>query len=240
MAVTAFAAAIALHNMQVSLLFSDTATTAATVGDCWYQIFSGIPEYIYTESGKFELPIFWMLLHAYLFFVVASYPADDLKGMGLKSMILGKSRIKWAAGKICWTMAAVVCYYALLFLNLCVFAYAGQSGSITLGGSTETVNIGIKTLYLLPLAADTAIALMQMLLASIVKPSVAYIFTVGYLVLGAYWKRNFLIGNFAMLLRNSQIVRQGLDSGRGFLYCAFFGITSIIFYLMYIRRKDIF
>lgn len=91
-------------------------------------LFRGLPEYFVSETGRFELPVPWLMLHAYVLFLTVSYPAEDLARSG-QAIVRAGRRWDWLLGKAAWVVCNVAGYYLLLagMLALCALAAGGQA-----------------------------------------------------------------------------------------------------------------
>lgn len=87
-------------------------------------LLQGMPEYFLSETGKFELPVPWLMLQAYLLFLTVSYPAGDLARSGGQAIVRAGRRRDWLFGKAVWVGCTVAGYYLLLTAMVAVCALA--------------------------------------------------------------------------------------------------------------------
>lgn len=211
------------------------------VGDGWLYLFSGSMEYKYSADGKFELPIIWFLFHAYLYYMLCGYPVNTLKKAGTKSMLFAGTRTKWVISKIVWTLTNVIMFYFVQFLCLVIGASIyNQIAQIDISFTMTTQILKNQVImFLLPLVADIAIALMQMANSFFFSPFIAYIFTLAYLIFSVYIKSEFLLGNYSMLLRTTYLDKNGLSIGSGFIAGVILSIGFLGTLIFYMCKKDI-
>ena len=73
-------------------LFNTEPTFEPTFTGLWMYAFEGTPEYFYSQIGKFELPILWMVFQAYLLFLTCDYVVEGLSGYEQQSFVRTKKR----------------------------------------------------------------------------------------------------------------------------------------------------
>ena len=211
------------------------------VGDGWLYLFSGSMEYKYSADGKFELPIIWFLFHAYLYYMLCGYPVNTLKKAGTKSMLFAGTRTKWVISKN--SLDFDECNHVLL-CSVSMFSdrasIYNQIAQIDISFTMTTQILKNQVImFLLPLVADIAIALMQMANSFFFSPFIAYIFTLAYLIFSVYIKSEFLLGNYSMLLRTTYLDKNGLSIGSGFIAGVILSIGFLGTLIFYMCKKDI-
>ncbi len=105
-------------------------------------LLQGMPEYFLSETGKFELPVPWLMLQGYLLFLTVSYPAGDLARSGGQAIVRAGRRRDWLFGKAVWVGCTVAGYYLLLTATVAVCALAtgglapesGNAGGLRIEG----------------------------------------------------------------------------------------------------------
>lgn len=219
-----------------------TYSNAISAGDCWLYLFSGSAEYKYSADTKFEVPVLWFLFHSYLFFMLCSYPINDLKKMGVQSMIFSKSRRKWCMSKLLWTASGVVMFYVmelgiLIFEILLYNKLYGQEIMINL--RSDLMGNEWIIMYLLPLIADIAIAVFQMMISFYWNYFVAYIYSLVFLIVSAYIKNLFMLGNYSMLLRNIKFDETGLSTEKGIIISICYILLSVFLCVIHIQNRNI-
>ena len=211
-------------------------------------LMQGLPEYIRTETSIFQLPVPWLIFHGYLFFLICSYPVSDLSGCGQQIMLLSEKRERWWLGKVCWCVWNIFFYY--VSFNCIMLVMSRLRGNFfkntdglknVLGIDAGLVNAEefIMIWACLPVLFSIALGLVQMVLGILIKPVAAYFFTMSYLITSVYWTTPFLLGNFAMILRNRPIITDGLSSYMGMLLCAGVSGAAIFTGRLIVKKKDI-
>lgn len=211
-------------------------------------LMQGMPEYIKTETGTFQLPVCWLLFHAYLFFLLCFYPVHDLTGSGQRILVLSESRSKWWYSKICWCVLNVIGYYVLFYVTLSVMSRAeGVPGRGTdgiyrcLGIDLHLLSFGnfIFIWIVMPILFSVSIGLLQMLIGIFFKPTAAYGISILILIVSVYWLNPLLTGNYAMLLRNQPFAENGVSAYTGMVLCIMISLFSAIAGKAVIEKKDI-
>lgn len=173
-------------------------------------LFRGTPEYFAAETGRFELPVPWLMLHACLLFLVGFYPAADLTRSGGQAFARAGSRRRWLFGKVVWVLCTVAAFYFLLtsLLILCALLTGGAAYSpeamrflygleLTEPGGPEI----ILAWWVEPFLVSLALCLAEVTLSLIMEPVLALFFMLGYLTASVFWTAPALLGNYSMLLR---------------------------------------
>ena len=98
--------------------------------------------------------------------------------------------------------------------------------------------LSLEILVLPPLVM-IAVNLMQMTLSLFVRPIYSYIITGVLLLASTYYQSPFLIGNYAMPIRSSRMVENGVNPIYGVLFSVGIAIISYLVGLLYFKRYDI-
>lgn len=207
-------------------------------GKIWFESFCGSLEFSASYSEKFELPIIWIIFQAYLLYLICDYLNDNRRGIGIQRLIRKNSRKKWFLRITVTNIVAIVGYYVqyivILGATMCFhkipFSFMSESKG-------EPVNY-VVSCFFLPICATITIFLIQNAI-SLYYEFIAYIVSLTILVLSAYWKNYFLLGNYAMFLRNGFYRSEGLDSYIGMVICICAGAIAMLFSLWKISRSDI-
>jgi hypothetical protein len=211
-------------------------------------IMKGIPEYIKTDTSIFQLPVCWLLFHAYLFFILCFYPVNDLFGCGQRILILAESRKKWWYSKICWCVFTVGGYYLLFYFTLLCMGLVEGVPSEGMEGIYNCLGINLYLIsqgeimliwIIMPLLFSITAGLLQMLVGIILKPVAAYGITMMILIASVYWLNPLMIGNYAMLLRNQPFNENGVATGVGIVLCIMISLFSVIVGKSVVEKKDI-
>lgn len=214
-----------------------------STGDCWLYLFSGNPEYKYSSDAEFELPILWFLFHAYMLFMLCSYPVNDLKKSGIQSMLFSQNRKKWCISKLLWTIAGVAGFYCMELGILAVemFIQSNISGrKMIIDLKSDIIGSEWGIMFILPIISDMAIAVFQMMISLYSSYFLAYIASLVYLILSVYIKTEFMLGNYSMLLRSLIFDIDGLSIRKGILVSLCFIVVSSWLCVINIRKRDIF
>jgi hypothetical protein len=196
-----------------------------------------------------ELPILWLLPQVLIALLVVSYPTEDLSGYATQVLYRVGGRGPWWAAKWVWLVATVTAFYAVA--ALVATAFAAAAGGLTLTpnpasaavlNTIDSTAIPLSSLYaLFAVALVTSIALStaQMVLAVILRPIAAFLLITAYLVLSGVVTGPWLIGDYAMALRNHLVDPRGLNTATMCLIGA--GVTVVVAVLggWFFRRLDL-
>ena len=213
-------------------------------------LFRGMPEYFAAETGRFELPVPWLMLHAGLLFLVGFYPAADLTRSGGQAFVRAGKRSCWLLGKAVWVLGTAAAYYGLLtaVLALCALltggiAHSGETMRYLYGMETE--GMGGMEIFLSwwaePFLVSLALCLTETVLSLVLEPALALFLMLGYLTASVFWTTPALLGNYAMLLRqdfmfgHKEISFANCAAGCGICAAAALAAGCGI-----IRKKDVF
>lgn len=211
-------------------------------------IMQGMPEYIKTETSIFRLPVCWFLFHAYLFLIICFYPVNDLLGSGQRILVLTGSRKKWWYSKICWCVFSVTGYYLLFYVSLLCMSFIEGVPGKGIDGIYRCFGINLHLLspgkfilvwIFLPILFSITIGVLQMLVGILLKPVAAYGMAILILIVSVYWLNPFMIGNYAMLLRNQLFTEDGVISSIGIVLCIMISVFSVVIGKAVIEKKDI-
>ncbi len=219
--------------------------------DYLIDVFKGIK--IYHPSGEnveFQAPAAWLMLHAYIAYLVSDYPFRDLCGYGQQVLLRSKLRGQWWYCKCVWVSGSVVLCYLLGYLTLLLFSLC--TGGISLVphkdislfasqvNSSKLTPEGILTVaILLPMLTSIALSLFQMFLSFYSNPVFGYSVIIGILVVSAFQCSPLLPGNYLMLLRSVCVTPQGVTVKDGILADLCFLIFSVLAGAGYFSRYDI-
>lgn len=185
-------------------------------------MFKGIEVYVPSSDEPFKVPIFWMILQILPALLVATYPADDLHGYAINTLLRAKSRSLWWLAKCAWTVLTICAFYTLCLLLVLVLSLLTGTGSFTPSCLINLFINGIDTsllsswslvlALLVPLFVSIALSLVQVLLSFVIKPVLSFIVVMAYLLVSAYFFSPLLMGDYSMLLRNALVNPDGLSS----------------------------
>lgn len=218
-------------------------------------LLQGMPEYFLSETGKFELPVPWLMLQAYLLFLTVSYPAGDLARSGGQAIVRAGRRRDWLFGKAVWVGCTVAGYYLLLTAMVAVCALAagglapegGNAGQGFLASryGIDLAKLGGWEIFLRwwgqPVLVSLALCLAQLAISLALEPALALFLMLGYLTASVFWASPWLLGNFSMLLRQDFL--SGIPEiciRNCLLLCAAWSAGALALGAGWIGRKDIF
>ncbi len=217
----------------------------ADVGDYFVYCMAGIEPFQRATGQEFQFPIPWLLFWGCAFLGTLSYPRRDLTSYGQQILIRMDRRALWWISKCIWIV--VNSLLALLVHALVILLFALANGipfhfenqpELTLSLFTNyyelapTLNLSkiqvIGLTLLLPLAFLISVALLQLLLSLVIPPMFAFFVTLSVLIVSAFVNSPFLIGNYAMVLRSSSLIVDGVVLAHGFLIFA--ALAAVVFF----------
>lgn len=226
------------------------------VGDYLVEFFKG-KEYLkdFSGKGKFDLPIVWIIIHFYFIFIVSSYPYKDFTERGYQYLIRTERKSVWWISKCVWVGTVTIGYYGLIYISIICFAVMNGSDKLipnsTIGIHVSEIDISrisMPTFFLLviimPIMISFSIGVVEMTLSFLFSPLAAMLTIVIYLISSAYWCRPYLLGNYEMLYRNINIIKNGgMNVETGLILCGIFSFCAIFIglrkfiYMDCIQRK---
>lgn len=223
-----------------------------TIGDMSMYLFGGMKEYVPSPDEAFHFPALWLLLFVIALFSTLYYPSESLQGLGVQILINAGGRKGWWLSKVIWNISTVTAYFILAWL-LMLTACLGAGGDFSFKISDfilEYYQVHIYEsnpadwrlmlqLIIAPWLVAMAVSMLQMLISLVLQPVFSLIISVSILVSSAYFCHPALIGNYAMALRDIQILPQGMEFWHGFIYSLFILAVSIAAGTLYFKHYDI-
>lgn len=227
-------------------------TVTNTLGNTLLYIFAGIQEYDPQTDTQFIFPAVWMLLYLTLAYFTLYYPYNDLEESGQNILLRSGGRRLWWTSKCCWNICTSVLFFligwtvivaACLIQGIPLSMELSQNINILLG-----MRITSPLLYpteltfeilALPMLVMISVNLMQMALSLFIRPIYSYIVTGALLLASTYYQSPFLIGNYAMPIRSSRMVEDGVNPIYGVLLSIAITVISYFVGLLYFKRYDI-
>lgn len=212
-------------------------------------IFKGMEIYVPSPTSTFKIPVIYLMFNIYIAFLVGNYPLNDLTGTAQNILLRTKNRLSWWLSKCIWNMGSVIVFYIVIFFTCFIFTLF--TGTLSLTPTNELhsyfgVNFSnvdemrlVFTVAVLPLLTSIAVSLAQMALAFMMKPVNSYIIVVSFFVASAYFFSFLLIGNYPMLMRNSLVIDNGIDTYRAVFVCIGVALVSAAAGYARFRKMDI-
>lgn len=225
--------------------------TKGTLGDFLLYITRGDIIYVFDTESVFNVPVAWLSFQIGISYLIAYFAADDLDSFAKNVLIKAKSRSVWWVSKCLWCVLYIVAFYcvsATFILGYCIF----KGIDLSVKPSAELMlklygqNAVNTKMWLfifiavgLPMLANIAIALVQLLLSLAINPVVSFATVCSLYIISAYYTNELLIGNFTMWQRSYYIVKQGVGSDIGFLLCLIIILITLLVGDIYINKKDL-
>ena len=215
--------------------------------------FRGIEPIILSDAAsRFQLPIIWFITVCGCLFLNLDYPLNDLSHFGLQIIVRSNSRAMWYLSKCIWNIAS--CFLYICIASLVCFLFALFSGGPIAVQNTEGITAaafalsatftlsGLKCLLMAavcPFLTLCALSMLQMLLSFLVKPVVGFLLCIGILVLSLYLPSPAVIGNGAMTIRSSFLVKDGIDPLQSMIASITIVFICTFVGTIYFQHKDV-
>ena len=223
-----------------------------SLGDLALYIFGGMKKFIPTPGAVFPFPTVWLLVLTLACFSSLWYPLNDLYGFGKTLLTACQSRKRWYLAKAVWCGVTVSLYFLLGWAVL-------LCGCLAMGGKftwtispymmelmeitdvASTVEDWQLTLQLtvLPWLVAVTLSQLQLCLSLWMQPVLGWVISIVVLLSSAYYASPFLLGNYAMALRDQQVLSGGVDCWVGAAYCLVLLLLSVLTGLVSFRHTDI-
>lgn len=191
--------------------------------DNFAAIMAGSPPHSPRPGVLFLPPLQWMLLLILMHYLTLSYPYRDISGIGQQMLLRCRSRRDWWISKCLWTIGMTLIAFAAIVLTAGLWAFAfGQSFSVEIheemlsyiGVSGDLIRqpktFGLGFILAVP-AVLAGMALLQMVLSVLVRPSVSFVLTLIALIASSYTQSPLLLGNYLMAVRCGDMAAGGVS-----------------------------
>lgn len=213
--------------------------------------FKGMEMFMPNSNDEYVLPVAWFFIQIMTAYIVAYYTIDDLDGYGQNILIRYKKRTKWWISKCIWNILSVISVYLVAYLGIFIACLIRKveigmiiskefARSVSLIEFTNTPNSEILiALILLPLCVSITLSIMQMSLSIYINPMLSFIFNMLLLFLSTLFTKEWLIGNYSMIMRNTIVIDYGVKTRNGFIVCLVIIIVAFLLGAYGINRYDI-
>ena len=223
-----------------------------SLGDLALYIFGGMKKFIPTPGAVFPFPTVWLLVMALACFSSLWYPLNDLYGFGKTLLTACQSRKRWYLAKAVWCGVTVSLYFLLGWAVL-LFGCLAMGGKFTwtispymmelmeitdVASTVEDWQLTLQ-LTLLPWLVAVTLSQLQLCLSLWMQPVLGWVISIVVLLSSAYYASPFLLGNYAMALRDQQVLSGGVDCRVGAAYCLVLLLLSVLTGLVSFRHTDI-
>jgi hypothetical protein len=229
-------------------------TEPAGFGDYLMYIYGGMNKYDPSAGDPFVFPIRWAVVFLSVAFITLNYPYKDMQTFGQQILIRTRGRTAWWLSKCGWNIVCAAVYHALFFITValfCVFTNASISIDINkdliyavfhTGTADIVANIGVVWpffILIVPALVSLALNLFQMVLSLFIKPIFSFFVTAFLIISSAYYTSPFLIGNYAMPLRNDVVITDGVNWTVGIIVSIVLALAAVIAGSICFRKYDI-
>lgn len=242
-------ACIKLYNLVSSASAADLYEGETSVMDYWIYIIQGREPYVFNIYTLYEVPIIWVLVYAFLFVSLVTYPVQDMQKWGYQMIIRSGNRKNWWCAKCVWCVLYVLLYYAVCFVTVMLFSfmnginfsirpsdYVMENYCLETFAKCSDIRLIIITL-LQPILLSVLLGILQLVISLKGSPVLSFGIVFTIIMLSAYKQSWLLIGNIGMPYRIDKINEGGLDSNISLLV-AFSGIFVCLMVGYYIFKKQ--
>lgn len=226
--------------------------TSRSLGDLALYIFGGMKKFIPTPGAVFPFPTVWLLVMALACFSSLWYPLEDLYGFGKTLLTACQSRKRWYLAKAMWCGVTVSLYFALGWVVLLLgclamggkFTWTISPYMMELMEITDVASIVEEwrltlQLTLLPWLVAVTLSQLQLCLSLWMQPVLGWVVSIVVLLSSAYYASPLLLGNYAMALRDQQVLADGVIWQVGVLYCMGLLLLCVLAGLISFQHTDI-
>jgi hypothetical protein len=226
--------------------------TSRSLGDLALYIFGGMRKFIPNPSAVFPFPTVWLLVMALACFSSLWYPLEDLYGFGKTLLTACQSRRRWYLAKAMWCGVTVSLYFALGWVVLLLGCLA-MGGKFTwtispymmelmeitdVASTVEEWRLTLQ-LTLLPWLVAVTLSQLQLCLSLWMQPVLGWVVSIVVLLSSAYYASPLLLGNYAMALRDQQVLVDGVIWQGGAAYCLGLLLLCVLAGLISFQHTDI-
>lgn len=156
-------------------------------------------------NSGFQFPMFWLLVNAYILYVVGDYICNDMKKNG-KYVLIRTGKVQHIyISKVIWAIIVIVVYYSSLLAITCILAnlnYSGLYKSISEHydkiGSVEL----IAQVFILFSLTSIAVSVIFTALSFKIKSLYAFLVSIVLYTASVFVDSKFFIGQHSIILRH--------------------------------------
>lgn len=217
-----------------------------TFSDCLLYILGGVGKVENIEERNFKLPFIWLTLQ--LLVLLMGYSAPYLKGFIKDEWKLMRSNSR--KQYMIWQIVYVILRVSMIYICVCAggIIYITCSGmnysGINYGYFLQMYNVKIKDnvglwILVFPWLYGIFEGIMQIFLNMYLGRLLSVAFILSYNILCVYITSSFLLGNMALLFRNSFIVENGCEIAYGMIAGVIISAIVICVSVRRFNRVDI-
>lgn len=229
------------------------AGLSGNLADYLVYLFQGMKVYYPGPDNPFIFPVMWVIIFILSAYLMLGYPFYDITRFGQQILVRGKSRYYWWISKCIWNVCGTVLYFGFFYLGAVLFCFV-RGIPISFHVTPELLKNLLKTaaeiemtagecvLYLivLPILVSLAFNMLEMLLGLLTKPVFSFGAVSLFMIISAYYKADWAIGNHSMVLRGSKVLGEdGVHTGTGLLLIGGIVIFSVVLGCIRFKRYDI-
>lgn len=221
------------------------------VYDYWIYLFAGNNAFNSQQGNSFSFQPIWLMMTTMPAFIVYSYAAADIEGIGQQFLFRVKDKRKWWISKCIWNMCSVIMLHVLMFITIFLFAiknykavneifviHSDVCSEISEIAMNQKINV-IIMIIIAPLVIGIGVSLIQMMLSLIYNPAISFLIIIVMNVLSSFFETHVLPNEYTMIIRWSSRWNQGNVPVIGILIGVILAIGGLIIGDMYFQRMDI-
>lgn len=228
-------------------------TSGVSFGDYWVYAYGGMKEYIPAPDNPFQFPVIWILVFIIIPFILLNYPMKDMQNIGPQILVRSQARSRWWISKCVWNINGTCIYHGMLVGTLAVMC---KNMDIPLSFNIHTDLLKMLfvldmdtvllprtflpvSVVILPPLISVALNMFQMMLTLFMKPIFSFLAIAVVILASAYILSPVAIGNFAMPMRYSWVLKNGVSYQMGIGVSGGLILISLVIGLFRFRLYDI-
>ncbi len=221
-AVLALQVCIQNKNM---MIWNDIGTDMKVI-EYYGKFLEGIPSIQLGAMARFQIPGNWLLFFVVLIYINGKSSKDFVYGMGMQILIRSRKLQHLWFAKWVGTVIRVILYYLAAYVAIglfCLCFAADPKEGFLFFTSKRQFYIQL----LLPIAGGCVLCIWQILISVFTDTLYGMLFSCVVLIVSAYFDRWYLIGNYLMKLRTTELFEKGLKGEILLVYVLLLGTAAI-------------
>ena len=220
------------------------------VSEVSVKVFEGFQEYQYIKGGPmFEIPMKYLLFTLLAGIFVIYYPRREWKLRGNMYLSRYRSKHLWWISKCIWCLLQSFLIYFTAYLSIvittcCMGTYGygiREEAQYFFEGPLLIKEDDVIACYIWLLGFVTLLAMNQFLVLfqMLASPVAGYVIFIAVITGSAFYFKNFMIGNYFMLLRTAVFQENGVRLWQGLILAGTLWFLEVLAGYLIIRKKDV-
>lgn len=211
------------------------------------RVFEGMEEYDSLVSPVFQIPTQYLGFTLFACIFASYYPKREWKLRGSQFICRYGNTDTWWFSKVIWNFLQGIFIYAAAFIVIYISSVIGGNGGFSVRYDAPYMSMLLNNdsitvfLYCYILGAAVIIAINQMIvtLQMLFSPVAGYITAIIVVIISAYYFKEYLPGNYLMMLRTELFRNDGMVLYKGFILAFVIWLIFVIAGKIVLKRKDI-